>query len=86
MGGADERGDPVVPANVEELQARAAAAWRTLVEAAFGLTNAVSAGKPADEISAAEQALGAAARAYAGTTTALLEATRPRPPRRSRKR
>lgn len=86
MRGADRDDDAAGPANLEELQAQVAAMWRALVEAAFGLTNAVNAAKPADEIRAAEHTLGEAARTYAAASTALVEALRPPPPRRPRRR
>jgi len=88
MRGGNDRSTSAVPANLEELQAHVAAAWRALVEAAFALTNAVNAGKPADELQAIEHTLGQAARTYAAAATALLDALRPPPPpaRRSRRR
>ncbi len=86
MRGTDGDGGVAVPANLEELQARVAAAWKTLVEAALGLANAVNAAALTEEVRAAEQTLGNAARAYAATTTALMEARRPPPPRRPRRR
>lgn len=86
MRGADGDRGVAVPANLEELQAREAAAWKTLVEAALGLANAVNAAALTEEVRAAEQTLGNAARAYAATTTALMEAMRLRPPRRARRR
>jgi hypothetical protein len=86
MSGADDSGEAALPANLEEMQAQVAAAWRALVEAAFGLTNAVNAAKPADEIRAAEHTLGDAARTYAATSTELVDALRPASPRRPRRR
>jgi hypothetical protein len=79
-------GGAVVPANLEELQAQATATWRELVDAAYGLANAVNAGKAQADVRAAEHTLGQAARAYAVAATALLH-TRPSPtPRRLRRR
>lgn len=86
MRGADGDGVVVVPANLEELQAKVAAAWKALVEAALGLANAVNAAALTEDVWAEEQTLGNAVRAYAATTTALMEAMRPPPPRRPRRR
>jgi hypothetical protein len=86
MGGADRTDEKLVPANLEELHAQVAAAWRALVEAAFGLTNAVNAAASAEDTWAAEQTLGRAARAYAAATTALVDAAIPKSSRRARRR